>query len=200
METQRWLTSSRLYIKCTLSIIDNLFTLTTVVLLFFFYSWLGWYKKKKETWAPTVWRSDFRNHVIVDGLQDWPIKVESIDKHRISQNWPLFEWNPFFGGKRNVYLRGTFLGSLHKRLSQTTWACQNSCLRRWQSWQKPRQVNKKLATYPNTQSPAVSRQLKCVRWYAVLQILPTQRWLQMCRCMERQLVVQSSCELQKGTH
>lgn len=116
-----------------------------------------YWQYKKETWAPTVRRSDFRNHVIVDGLQDMPIKVESIDKHRISQNWPLFEWNPVLGRKRNVYLRRTFLGSLHKRLSQTTRACQSSCLRRWRSRQKPRQVNRKLATYPDTQSPAVSR-------------------------------------------
>lgn len=133
-------------------------------------------QKRDLSWAPTVRRCDFRNHVIVDGLQDRPIKVESIDKHRISQNWPLFEWNPVFGRKRNVYLRRTFLGSLHKHLSQTMQACQSSCLRRWQSRQKPRQVNKKLATYPNTdtQSSTVSRRLKCVRWYAVLQILPTQ--------------------------
>lgn len=110
---------------------------------------------------------------LITERQGWP---ESVVKRWVSQNWLLLNWNSVLGRKRNVYL-----GTVFPRIVPTN------------AWDHLRVTSEALLSLPNNanvpmrmpekperlknlkkkQSPAVSRQLLCVRCYAVLLILST---------------------------
>lgn len=129
------------------------------------------------------------NHRIKDRIIELANKKrESTGKHRISWNWPLLDWNSVFGRKRNIFVQGEIPGgpqmcrttqaSLHRHshslpeLRTHEAAAQEASKVGWKTMN--------LITLSKTQCQAVSEQLPCIRWQAVLQILSTY-YLEACR-------------------
>lgn len=130
-------------------------------------------------------------------------KTEPVVKHRISQDWPLLDWNSVFWRKRTVFVWEEH--SFESQMHGTTRAS-----RRSQHSRRPPQtiqeeagkVSKKennpttmkLVSYPKSQSPAVSERLLCLGWYVVLQFFFffTKCRLKTCRCVQRPIAVWSS--------